>query len=296
MLSARLDVTLWRVQTAPYRSLDIRGMVYPQWIASHVLQGEVITETAGVRSSVYTGDVMIHPPDIPFAESAMGAGVHQWFLFTASDPETPALGLFHRYRLPPVLPLGRFRPTYITLFEQLEQEWNRPPTPFQALNASAIAVQLLTLLWEAWQDSGLPEREGVLHRGQERFAEILAFMERNLTERVSRDDLAKKAFLHPGSFDRAFRAVYGVPPMRMLQEMRLNRSKHLLETTGETLESIGRACGMGDAPRFSRLFRARFGVAPGAYRERVKQTKQSYIPLLSVDSAPLTMVASITEE
>jgi transcriptional regulator GlxA family with amidase domain len=45
--------------------------------------------------------------------------------------------------------------------------------------------------------------------------------------------------------------------------MRLSEVRRRLETTDETLETIARYVGLTDATHLSRLFRARFGMAPG---------------------------------
>jgi AraC-like DNA-binding protein len=276
VIRARIDAAVWIVETAPYASLDLRGTTRPYWIVSHVLEGAVVTETGGLRYSVGPGDVMVHPPNLPFSETAAGPGIHQWMGFEASSES--AATLFARYPVPPVVSLGARRQTYRATFEALENVCGEPEDrPGRTLRAASLASLLLAEALAAWADAGCPPRPDAFAPPSERFAAVVAYMETRLADRLTREDLARRAFLHPGSFDRAFSAAYGRPPMRLLQEMRLARAQSLLETTEETLDAVARAAGLGDAGRLGRLFRARFGISPGAYRTRARTTRGSYL-------------------
>lgn len=282
-----LRVSLYVVQTAPYASLDIRDLTHPYWTISHVLRGRVGTSTGPYRSVVGEGEVMVHPPGVPFSEAADGPGVHQWFTahIAAGDPGVPlpAADPLEENPLPLVLTLGRHRDRYAAAFDELEAAWNRPAdAPGRGLHCAGGVARLVALLLDAWEDAGRPARPAALRASerQARFAPLLAFMAAHLHERLTRDDLAARACLHPGSFDRAFRQAHGTAPMRLLTEMRLSRARLLLETTDDTLDAVARACGLGEGPRLSRLFRARFGVTPGTHRLRARSTTDGYIPPL----------------
>jgi AraC-like DNA-binding protein len=281
-----LRLTLRVVQTAPYPTLYIRDLERADHIFSHVLRGRVETSTGGWRGEVREGDVMVHPAGLPFSERAEGAGVHQWVAFEAETGDPAALGLLDRYPLPPVVPLGRRRADYVTAFDALEEAWLGAGGAGRELRVAGLAAHLFGILLDAWDDAGRPERpEGFGAPAAGRFAPLIAYMADHLHERLTRDDLARRACLHPGSFDRAFRQAHGAAPMRLLAEMRLSRARRLLETTDDTLDAVARACGLGDGPRLSRLFRARFGVAPGAHRLRAKSTTGGYVPPLSPGAA-----------
>ena len=282
MIQTRFGIALWNIETAPYRQLDLRDVAYPHWILSHVLQGDVTTMTSGEEARAWAGDVMIHPPHLPFSERATGAGIHQWMLFDASLTETDAsvapLELLLRFPLPMVVSLGERKAAFAEVFEALRIAWETSDNAPDDLRVAGLAGVLLSEVIGAWREAGGPPRPATIQTPRGRFAETLRYMEQNLAARLTREDLARRAFLHPGSFDRAFRAAHGTPPMRLLLEMRLARARRLLETTNDTLDAIARACGLGDAPRFSRHFRARYGLAPGAYRAQICAARVEYIP------------------
>ncbi len=87
-----------------------------------------------------------------------------------------------------------------------------------------------------------------------------------LGERLSVEDLARRAHLSPRQFTRRFRAAMGMSPARWLLEQRVQASLALLETSGDGVEAIGRQVGFAAPAAFRRHFRDVVGVPPAAYR------------------------------
>jgi AraC-like DNA-binding protein len=261
-------LSLYRVEEAPYVSLDLRGMDYPHWIVSHIRQGKVMTASRGVRQEASAGDVMIHVPGVPFDEIADGAGVHQWMLFDLRG--SSGLDVFHGCPVPPVVRLTEPE-RYRQEFEKLLHVWQQVPSASREVQILAGASALFAQILESWEAAGSPVRPETLLTPRSRFAEIVTYMETHLADKLTREHLAGIACLHPVYFDRAFRAAHGVPPMQMLREMRLRAAQYKLLTTDDTLETVAEQCGMGDPASFSRAFRARFGQAPGRYRADARQ-------------------------
>jgi len=249
---------LYQVEVGRYASLDLAEITWPHWVVSFIQQGRVETATRGVRSRAGDGDAMIHPPHLPFSERANGPGTHLYFVFDTRVP--PHLDLL---RLHPVSPVVRVPSPadYAGTFDRLLDAWAAPASPARDLRAFALAADLLAAVLDGWQAAGRPPRPAALQTPEDRFADIVGFMAEHLDRRLTRDDLAGRVCLHPGYFDRAFRAAYGLAPMQMLRDLRLRRARQLLESTDDTLDSIAHTCGLGDAAAFSRAFRARYGAA-----------------------------------
>ncbi|MCC5479267.1 helix-turn-helix domain-containing protein [Streptomyces barringtoniae] len=78
--------------------------------------------------------------------------------------------------------------------------------------------------------------------------------------------LAGSVALSPSRFAHLFTLRTGRSPMRALREARLRHAARLLEATDLTVERVATACGFSSPFHFSRVFRERYGVPPGAYR------------------------------
>jgi AraC-like DNA-binding protein len=243
-LHARLELSLYQVEVGRYAFLELADVTWPHWVVSFVQQGRIETTTRGAAD----GDAMIHPPHLLFSEQAEGPGTHLYFVFDARVP--PHLDLL---RLHPVSPVVRIPSPagYADTFDRLLDAWSAPASPMRDLHAFALASDLLAAVLDGWQAAGRPPRPAAWQTPEDRFADVVGFMAEHLDRRLTRDDLAGRACLHPGYFDRAFRAAYGLAPMQMLRDLRLRRARQLLEGTDDTLDSIAHACGLG-AAAFSR--------------------------------------------
>ncbi|MGW1215177.1 helix-turn-helix domain-containing protein [Streptomyces sp. NPDC002499] len=78
--------------------------------------------------------------------------------------------------------------------------------------------------------------------------------------------LAESVSLSPSRFAHLFARQAGRSPMRALREARLRHAARLLESTDLSVERVAAASGFVSAFHFNRVFRARFGLPPGAYR------------------------------
>jgi AraC-like DNA-binding protein len=269
----QLGLALYTVSTSPYASLDLAGLVYPHWIVSHVRAGDVETSTRGQTWRARAGDVMIHPPDLPFSEAAAGPGTHQWLVCQLTV--APSVDLFRLHAVAPVVTL-RDPAAYTRTFEALQAIW-QSAAPFRELRAAGLLAQLVGLVLESWHAGGGTPRPPALRAPQDRFAEVISYMAQHLDEKLTRDHLAAKVHLHPGYFHRAFQQAYGHTPMQMLRDMRLQRARQLLESGDAPLSAIAAACGLGDAAYFSRVFRQRYGQTPGDYRKSAQNTIAGYV-------------------
>nr|WP_240548098.1 helix-turn-helix transcriptional regulator [Paenibacillus lignilyticus] len=89
--------------------------------------------------------------------------------------------------------------------------------------------------------------------------------------------LAEKVHLNTNYLDRAFQEAYGINPMQMLRQMRLNKAKRLLETTEEPLSQLAQLCGLGDAAYLNRQFVKTFGMTPGKYKQMIRSAQTNFM-------------------
>src|SRR4051812_25105302 len=87
-------------------------------------------------------------------------------------------------------------------------------------------------------------------------------------------DAAREAALSPFHFIRTFKAVFGATPRQVRIEARIEQARRMLATDAASVTEICNAVGFSSVGSFSYLFSQRLGVAPSAYRQRVRALVQ----------------------
>lgn len=107
-------------------------------------------------------------------------------------------------------------------------------------------------------------------RGLSRRALIMAFafIERNITENFSLDDLSRAAGVSRFHFSRLFRVSTGESPMAYALRLRIERAKEMLERGDRTVCEIAMDLSFFDQSHFSRTFRRITGLSPSEFMRR----------------------------
>ncbi|MEG0150180.1 MAG: helix-turn-helix domain-containing protein [Stenotrophomonas sp.] len=69
------------------------------------------------------------------------------------------------------------------------------------------------------------------------------------------------------TFERRFRAATGYSPLAYLQEIRMQRARHLLDSTLHAVDEVAGLVGYGDVAHFRSLFTRMSGMTPSHYRD-----------------------------
>lgn len=105
---------------------------------------------------------------------------------------------------------------------------------------------------------------------QPAIAELQRWIPEHLDADLSVAALASRIHMSERHFARTFRTEVGLPPARYVERMRTEAVSRLLLDTTLGLDNIAGRVGFGSVETLHRSFRARFGVAPGAYRSRFR--------------------------
>ncbi|GAA3445656.1 GlxA family transcriptional regulator [Planomonospora venezuelensis] len=88
----------------------------------------------------------------------------------------------------------------------------------------------------------------------------------HLDERLDLRSLAAQARMSVRTFTRRFREETGVSPGRWIARQRVERARHLLESTDLPVDLVARHSGFGTGAALRQQMAAVLGVAPSAYR------------------------------
>jgi AraC family transcriptional regulator len=93
------------------------------------------------------------------------------------------------------------------------------------------------------------------------------FIDQNLSENITLEDLARLAGLSSYHFSRKFKADLGIAPHAYVLSRRIDRAKSLLNNSRLPLKLVAAECGFTDQSHLSRVFRKFLGVTPKNFRD-----------------------------
>jgi transcriptional regulator GlxA family with amidase domain len=97
-------------------------------------------------------------------------------------------------------------------------------------------------------------------------AGLLPWVLERLDHPLTVEDLARQANISSRQLTRHFRTATGTTPLQWLLTQRIRRAQELLETTGQSVDVIAAAAGLGTGATLRRHFHRTVGVPPDAYR------------------------------
>lgn len=99
-----------------------------------------------------------------------------------------------------------------------------------------------------------------------RLIRVLDYMNRNFSEQLTIERLAREAAVSKFHFTRLFHQATGVTPHRYLSDRRLFVGRRLLETTDSSISEIAAKCGFARPSYFATAFSKKYGMSPSDYR------------------------------
>ena len=100
------------------------------------------------------------------------------------------------------------------------------------------------------------------------------------SERLDLRALSRAAHVSPRHFSRSFRKIFGETPYQYLLSRRLERARHLLRTTDDSVAEICIAVGFTSVGSFTSTFTRHVGVSPTTYRRATSAPSVAdHIPL-----------------
>ncbi|GHC60624.1 GlxA family transcriptional regulator [Streptomyces flavofungini] len=93
-----------------------------------------------------------------------------------------------------------------------------------------------------------------------------------LHEPIQLRDMAEQEAMSVRTFTRRFREEVGVSPGQWLTRQRVERARHLLESSELSVDQVARDAGFGTAQSMRQHLQAALGVTPTAYRRTFRAT------------------------
>jgi transcriptional regulator GlxA family with amidase domain len=101
-----------------------------------------------------------------------------------------------------------------------------------------------------------------------RFAPLHHWVAEHVAGDLRVERLAEQARMSPRTFARVYAAKMGVTPARMVEKIRVEAVRRILEETDMPIKRIAAECGFGQEERLRRAFARQVGTTPAEYRQR----------------------------
>jgi AraC family transcriptional regulator len=130
------------------------------------------------------------------------------------------------------------------------------------LALEALAFELLAFLIRAAGPPTGSDRAAVWMRRVREFIQ-----DEWQRQRITLNDLASVAAIHPVHLARAYRLTFGETPAQSIRRLRTEWAAHALLTSSLSLTEVASQAGFSDQSHMTRTFRRTFGVTPQAWRQ-----------------------------
>lgn len=106
--------------------------------------------------------------------------------------------------------------------------------------------------------------------------EVYEHLVDNYASPFSLAGIAGQFSFHSTYITRCVKKKYGMTPLRLLMDIRMEKAKHLLETSDLHVNTIGRLVGYDDAAYFSKQFKKSTGATAVQYRLAGKKARHGH--------------------
>lgn len=149
------------------------------------------------------------------------------------------------------------------MIDRMIDEYNLKPLGYRSAIAGYMNVlfaHALRAIQDSKQSDGLVDIDRLA-------PEILTYIEKNISEKITLDDLAAKCFYTPSYFCRVFKQCYATTPKTYIKKMRMEKAAEYLDNTTMSIEQIIKMVGYSERTLFFRHFREMYGKTPSEYRK-----------------------------
>ena len=135
--------------------------------------------------------------------------------------------------------------------------------------ADTEQIRMLHEIVEQVMEIACPEKTIDYHSSQtEIIRHVHDDLTRNLSERVTIEQLSRKYLMNTTTLKRVFKQVYGETIATHIKKHRMEAAAALLIKTQDDISAIAQAVGYESQSRFTAVFKETYGELPTEYRRR----------------------------
>lgn len=118
----------------------------------------------------------------------------------------------------------------------------------------------------------LTSRESFSSLNAQRIASAVRFMEENISNDITLNEIADHLSINPYYFSKIFRQYTESAPYDYLLNLRISHAKMLLITTYDAVAAVAELCGFNSTVHFINIFKRKVGMTPLQFRKSHQPT------------------------
>lgn len=219
-----------------------------------ILDGEMDTVYRGEHHVVGPNSILLIDCKQPHTYLVKNKSEMKWFHFSGNGSQNYANLLYGSkgFVFPDV-----DMPVMEPLFDQIISMMRA-----NSVNEHRVSVAIHQILGELASPSSEPHQ--IM---DQTIRAAIDFIEKNLEQPLTIDQIAASVNLSPFYFSRQFRKNVNCSPYSYLINARLKLAKQLLNQTTAPIDVVAEKCGFSSATHFIRAFRQNLSLTPGQFRQ-----------------------------
>ena len=136
---------------------------------------------------------------------------------------------------------------------------------FSQLRSKALLFKLVSNFFKFHPEGNRTQDQGKI----DRLTPVLDYIDKHLGEQIKLAELAKLAAYEQTYFSSLFKQVFGISPIKYIQNKRIDKAQSLLRNSNLKLSAIADELGFIDAFHFSKTFKKITGENPSEFRKNL---------------------------
>jgi len=257
----------WRTDRFAFASriIPYARLYYP-------VAGEGVAIHHGRQYCLRPGWICLVPPYAQVELSCPKRLVKYWCHFNAYilDSNLDIFSLFHPTYELEVKDNDFVRKLFIRMVE-LHNTAGAIPQPIDELEAKSA----LGLLIAPFLKTIKSEFSGKSVDSMAKFTRLLAYIEKNLSRRLTLAELAEEFHLNPAYLSHLFAQKMGLPLIAYCNRRRIRLAIDLIWSSDYSVSEIADKTGIGDVANFSKMFKRATGLSPFEYRKSFRKLQEN---------------------
>lgn len=155
-----------------------------------------------------------------------------------------------------------YYPAVVPLIEQIDRMCSARPEGYQL----AVKGFLYLIFFQLITNTAVRHMQEGKIKSLDKVKQVLAYVQKNYEKKITIEEMADLCHYSKSHFMKFFKESMGVGFIQYLNDYRLETASQMLLKTSDSILTIAACTGFENLSYFNRMFKRKYGVTPGKYR------------------------------